>query len=83
MVNGLRKVGLRLEVPRASFYLWVEVPPGYTSARTSMHLLEQAGIVTTPGNGFGNPGEGYFRISLTVPQPRLEEAVERLSRIGF
>ncbi|MBI5586537.1 MAG: LL-diaminopimelate aminotransferase [Deltaproteobacteria bacterium] len=83
MVRGLRKIGLQVDPPKASFYLWVEVPAGYTSARTTMHLLQEAGIVTTPGNGFGEPGEGFFRISLTVPQARLEEAVERLSRIGF
>jgi LL-diaminopimelate aminotransferase len=83
MVRGLHKIGLRVDPPKASFYLWVEVPSGYTSARTTMHLLQEAGIVTTPGNGFGEPGEGFFRISLTVPQERLEEAVERLGRIGF
>ena len=83
MVRGLRKIGLKVDLPKASFYLWVEVPSGYTSARTTLHLLQQAGIVTTPGNGFGEPGEGYFRISLTVPQERLEEAVDRLSRVGF
>ena len=83
MVRGLRQIGLSLDSPKASFYLWVEVPKGYTSARTTLHLLQEAGIVTTPGNGFGDPGEGYFRISLTVSQERLEEAVERLSRVGF
>jgi LL-diaminopimelate aminotransferase len=83
MVAGLKKIGLDLEAPKATFYLWVEVPKGYTSARTTAHLLEQAGIVTTPGNGFGEPGEGYFRISLTVPKERLEEAVDRLAKVGF
>ena len=83
MVGGLRQIGLSLDSPQASFYLWVEVPKGYTSAQTTLHLLQQAGIVTTPGNGFGEPGEGYFRISLTVPQERLEEAVDRLNRVGF
>jgi LL-diaminopimelate aminotransferase len=83
MVQGLRRIGLSVDSPRASFYLWVEVPKGYTSAQTTLHLLQQAGIVTTPGNGFGEPGEGYFRISLTVSQERLEEAVDRLGRVGF
>ena len=83
MVRGLRQIGLAVDSPKASFYLWVEAPKGYTSAQTTRHLLQQAGIVTTPGNGFGEPGEGYFRISLTVPQERLEEAVARLSRVGF
>ena len=83
MVQGLRSIGLEVEPPKATFYLWIEVPPGYTSTRTTLHLLQQAGIVTTPGNGFGDPGEGYFRISLTVPEERLEEAVARLKKVGF
>jgi LL-diaminopimelate aminotransferase len=83
MVAGLKKIGLKIEPPKATFYLWIEVPPGYTSTQTTVHLLEQTGIVTTPGNGFGDPGEGYFRISLTVPEDRLEEAVARLSKAGF
>ena len=83
MVAGLKKAGLGVEAPKATFYLWIEVPKGYTSTRTTAHLLEQAGIVTTPGNGFGDPGEGYFRISLTVPEERLEEAVLRLNKVGF
>ncbi|MBA4394014.1 MAG: LL-diaminopimelate aminotransferase, partial [Desulfobacca sp.] len=83
MVAGLKRIGLKVEPPKATFYLWIEVPPGYTSTQTTVHLLEQTGIVTTPGNGFGEPGEGYFRISLTVPEDRLEEAVTRLNKAGF
>jgi LL-diaminopimelate aminotransferase len=83
MTAGLRKIGLNLETPKATFYLWIEVPKGYTSNQTTIHLLEKTGIVTTPGNGFGDPGEGYFRISLTNPEDRLQEAVARLEKIGF
>lgn len=83
LVAGLKKIGLGIEPPKATFYLWIECPKGYTSTQTTLHLLEKTGIVTTPGNGFGDPGEGYFRISLTVPEGRLEEAVERLKRVGF
>jgi LL-diaminopimelate aminotransferase len=83
MVAGLIKIGLNVERPKATFYLWIEVPKGYTSTQTTLHLLEKTGIVTTPGNGFGDPGEGYFRISLTVPEERLEEAVLRLNKAGF
>ena len=72
-----------MEAPKATFYLWIEVPRGYTSTQTTLHLLENTGIVTTPGNGFGDPGEGFFRISLTVSEDRLEEAVFRLSKAGF
>jgi LL-diaminopimelate aminotransferase len=78
MVEGLRAVGLEVELPRATFYLWVEVPDGYTSAQFAARLLEEAGLVVTPGNGFGGPGEGYFRITLTQKMERLSEAVERL-----
>jgi LL-diaminopimelate aminotransferase len=83
MVAGLKKIGLGIEPPKATFYLWIECPTGYSSTQTTLHLLEKTGIVTTPGNGFGEPGEGYFRISLTVPEERLKEAVERLSKAGF
>jgi LL-diaminopimelate aminotransferase len=83
MVAGLKKIGLGVEAPKATFYLWIECPKGYTSTQTTLHLLERTGIVTTPGNGFGDPGEGYFRISLTVPEERLKEAVVRLSKAGF
>ncbi|MFH1243516.1 MAG: LL-diaminopimelate aminotransferase [Pseudomonadota bacterium] len=78
MVEGLRAVGLEVELPKATFYLWVEVPDGYTSAQFAARLLEEAGLVVTPGNGFGGPGEGYFRITLTQKMERLSEAVERL-----
>jgi len=78
MVPGLKKAGLTLENPRATFYLWVRVPEGFTSAQFAGRLLEKAGIVVTPGNGFGEPGEGYFRIALTQKRDRLAEALERI-----
>jgi LL-diaminopimelate aminotransferase len=77
MVDGLRKAGFELDTPKASFYLWVRVPHGYTSARLATRLLEK-GVVVTPGNGFGEPGEGYFRIALTQKRERLAEALERI-----
>ncbi len=83
MVEGLKEIGLELITPKATFYLWVSVPQGYTSASFTSHLLEQAGIVTTPGNGFGDPGEGYIRIALTVGKDRLEEAVARIEKAGL
>jgi len=78
MVEGLRDAGFQLQPPKASFYLWVEVPGGYTSSQLTTRLLEEAGLVVTPGNGFGDPGEGYFRIALTQKRERLSEAAERL-----
>lgn len=83
LLNGLRKLGLVTEQLKATFYVWVEVPKGYTSASFSSHLLEGAGIVTTPGNGFGNPGEGYIRMALTVSKERINEALGRIARLGF
>ena len=82
LVPGLRKLGLETEMPQATFYVWVGVPKGYTSASFTAHLLERAGIVTTPGNGFGEPGEGYIRMTLTTSAERLAEAVERLRKAG-
>ncbi len=78
MIEALEDVGLEVYKSDATFYLWVKVPKGYTSAEFVSLLLDKCGIVCTPGNGFGQYGEGYFRISLTVPTERLLEAVERI-----
>jgi LL-diaminopimelate aminotransferase len=83
LVDGLKRMGLEVEKPKATFYLWVRVPRGYTSSDFTGHLLTKAGIVTTPGNGFGSQGEGYIRFALTVGKERLFEAVERVSRVGW
>jgi hypothetical protein len=83
LVPGLAKLGLEVEVPQAAFYVWIAVPSGYTSASFTAHLLEKAGIVTTPGNGFGPEGEGYIRMTLTTSKERLGEAVERIREAGF
>jgi LL-diaminopimelate aminotransferase len=83
LVDGLKRMGLEVEKPQATFYLWVRVPQGYTSSDFTGHLLTKAGIVTTPGNGFGSQGEGYIRFALTVGKERLSEAVERMSRVGW
>jgi len=83
MVTGLREIGLEVEWPKATFYLWIQLPRGYTSTQFATLLIEQAGIVATPGNGFGEAGEGYIRMALTVDETRLKEAIERLKRIRF
>jgi LL-diaminopimelate aminotransferase len=57
------------------------VPEGYTSSEFASKLLSEAGIVVTPGNGFGEPGEGFFRIALTVDKVRLKEAIERIASL--
>jgi LL-diaminopimelate aminotransferase len=83
MVKGLRELGLEVDRPKATFYLWIQVPKGYTSAQFATVLLEQGGIVATPGNGFGEDGEGFIRMALTVDEKRLNEAIERLRGIRF
>ncbi len=83
MVKGLRELGLEVDRPKATFYLWIQVPKRYTSAQFATVLLEQAGIVATPGNGFGEDGEGFIRMALTVDEKRLTEAIKRLRGIKF
>ena len=83
LLKGLREVGLKVAPPRATFYFWIEVPAGFTSAQFATLLIEQAGIVATPGNGFGDEGEGYIRMTITVNEARLREAIDRLKQIKF
>jgi len=78
---GLKKIGLEAEKPEATFYLWVKVPKGFDSASFVGHLLNKAGVLATPGNGFGAHGEGYIRFALTVPAKRIKEAVERIRKV--
>jgi LL-diaminopimelate aminotransferase len=77
----LSRIGFSLEVPRAAFYLWVKTPEGQSSAGFASRLLEETGVVVTPGSGFGQYGEGYFRISLTVDEDRLSEALSRIETV--
>jgi LL-diaminopimelate aminotransferase len=81
MVGLLRKLGLPCEVPRATFYLWAQVPQGYTSVSFTERVLKEAGVVITPGSGFGKGGEGFVRFSMTVGSERLKEAVGRLTAL--
>ena len=83
MVTGLRNAGFDVDLPKATFYLWIKVPEGYTSTRLATRLLDEAGLVVTPGNGFGEPGEGYFRIALTQKREKIDEAIERINAINF
>jgi LL-diaminopimelate aminotransferase len=75
----LGKMGLRARVPKATFYIWAKIPPGYTSIDFTNKLLDEAGIAVTPGIGYGREGEGYIRLSLTLPDDRLDKAIERLA----
>jgi len=78
---GLRSMGLKVTPPKATFYVWAPVPPEYTSIEYAKYLLDQAGIVGTPGVGFGKYGEGYVRFSLTSPLERINLAVERMRQL--
>jgi len=81
LVDGLRAVGLECEKPKATFYVWVSCPKGLSSADFTTKLLEDAGVVTTPGNGFGDAGEGYVRFTVCVDKERLREVAERIRRV--
>lgn len=78
---AIEKIGLHAQPMRATFYVWVTVPKGFTSTSLVSKLLQDVGVVATPGSGFGSAGEGYIRFSLTVATPRLGEAVERLKTL--
>jgi len=79
LVKGLRRLGFDVEPPRATFYLWMEVP-GHDSMAFAKKLLE-VGVVVTPGIGFGEHGEGYVRFALTQSEERIEEALDRMEAV--
>src|SRR5207302_968688 len=81
LVGGLRTIGIACDPPGGTFYVWVPVPRGLTAAGLARRCLEEAHVVVTPGNGFGDAGEGYIRLTLCSPSERLREAVERLKRL--
>jgi LL-diaminopimelate aminotransferase len=78
LVGGLTNIGLPCDPPAGTFYVWVPVPRGTTAAALASRILTEAGVVVTPGTGFGAAGEGYIRLTLCSPAERLREAVERL-----
>ena len=79
ILDTLESMGLHAQRPKASLYVWSPTPAGISAIDFSVRLLDEAGIVITPGVGFGDAGEGYFRISLACPTDRLKEALERLA----
>ena len=78
VADALHEIGLEVTPPRATPYFWARVPAGYTSASFAELVLEEANVVVSPGNAYGPSGEGYVRLSLTVPDERLQEAVSRI-----
>ena len=79
-LETLRAIGLQPDTPKATFYVWSPTPAGMTSADFAAEVLEKAGVVVTPGRGYGERGEGFFRISLTVADDRLDEALARIRK---
>jgi len=80
VVGTLNRLGWNYAPPRGTFYLWVPIPDGRSALEVAADLFERARVVVTPGSAYGRYGEGYIRISLTVPDDRLEEAMGRLER---
>jgi LL-diaminopimelate aminotransferase len=80
VLKALSQMGIHADIPLASLYIWAKCPIGYTSAEFAEDLLEQVGVVVTPGTGYGANGEGYFRISLTISDPMLDKGLFQLTK---
>lgn len=78
MVEALQSIGIDAKPVKAGIFIWAPVPAGYTSEQFVANVLEKTGVIFTPGNIFGPGGEGYFRVSFSVPNERIQEAVERI-----
>jgi LL-diaminopimelate aminotransferase len=81
IVETLNSLGLQAKKPKATIYIWVKVPNGFTSASFAEHILEKAAVIVSPGNAYGPSGEGYIRLSLTIDDKRLAEALERIKSV--
>ena len=80
VLGTLAKIGIKFDPPRGTFYLWVPVPKGMSSIEFTNRLFEKTAVVVAAGTAYGKYGEGYIRISLTVPDDRLKEAMQRIGR---
>lgn len=83
LVEGLQSLGWEITPPKATLYMWVPVPPHYTSQEFANLLLDKCGIIVPPGNGYGADGEGFFRLALTIPEDRIKEAITRMETAGI
>ena len=79
IIDMLNSIGLEAKPPKAGLYVWAKVPEGYTSVDLATDLLDKVGVVVTPGVGYGKNGEGYVRLSLTVPDAALVKGLSRLA----
>jgi len=83
VINGLNKLGWHLKPIKASFYIWIPTLNNMSSMDFANLLLEKTCIIVIPGIGYGEYGEGYVRIALTVGEKRLQEAIERLKSLNL
>jgi LL-diaminopimelate aminotransferase len=85
VVDGLNSMGWSIKKPQGTFYIWAPAPEGMDGETFAARLIEEANVVVTPGLNFGKTDEAknYFRISFTINDKRLEEALERISKIKF
>ena len=81
VVATLNEIGVPAVAPKGALYIWTPIPEGYTSAEFAQKLLDDADVVVTPGNGYGPGGEGYIRLSLTIPDDQIDEGLRRLAKI--
>ncbi len=80
VVASLEQLGLTVNNPKASLYVWAKIPSNEESSATFVSkIIDETGVVLTPGNGYGEYGEGYIRVSLTTPDDQLDEALQRLN----
>ncbi len=80
VLQAIREAGLYTETPKATIYVWIELPEKRNSMQFAKALLDATGVVVTPGAGLGQSSDGYFRISLTADEARLAEAMNRLTK---
>ena len=78
VVSALHDIGVDVDPPKGTIYVWAPVPAGHSSTTFAERVLEEAAVVVSPGSMYGPSGEGFFRISLTSPDDRISEAVERM-----
>lgn len=83
LCSAFGEIGIKVEPPKGSLYLWCPVPQGYTSAQFAELTLSQSGVAITSGASYGKQGEGWFRVSLTVSDSEVDDAVKRISRLEF
>ncbi|PSN76630.1 LL-diaminopimelate aminotransferase, partial [filamentous cyanobacterium CCP4] len=83
LIDEFASLGWTVEKPQATMYLWVPCPPDMTSTDFALTVLQETGVVVTPGNAFGPGGEGYIRVSLIAERDRLAVAMDRIRQAGF